>query len=251
MPLRYITSVQHPFVKHLVKLRENRSYRYDKKSVLIEGITLVTELRGTKRFKLIAARDEMLIPLGVEAEEVLIVNEGVMQKISGVRTPEGIIAEMEIPQSASLVGKRRIIAFDELNDPGNVGTLLRSALALGWDGAFFLDDCCDPFNDKAMRSARGATFRLPIAWGSWNELDQLINANELTPFVADLMGCELSEAPRTENILLVLGNEARGASEKTKQRCQPLTIKMIGDMESLNVGVAGSIMMYALGKHGK
>lgn len=244
--MRHITSVQHPIIKHLVKLRENRNYRYDQQSLLIEGMTLVTEMRSTQQFKLIAARDEMLIPLGAKAEEIIIVNESVMQKISGVQTPEGIVAEIAMPQPASLVNKKYIIAFDGLSDPGNVGTLLRSALAFGWEGAFFIEGSCDPFNDKAMRSARGATFRLPLAWGNWNQLQQLILTNGLIPFVADMMGCELAEAPKAEQILLVLGNEARGPSSMAKELCRPLTIKMIGDMESLNVGVAGSIMMYSL-----
>ncbi len=244
--MRHITSVQHPIVKHLVKLRQNRDYRYDQQSVLIEGITLVTEMRSNKQYKRIVVLDELLIPLGVQAEDILIVNDSVMKKISGVQTPEGIIAEIAMPQPTSLEGKHYIIVFDGLNDPGNMGTLLRSALALGWEGAFILEGSCDPFNDKALRASRGATFRLPLAWGSWDDLKRLIEINRLTPFVADLEGRDLADVAATNNILLILGNEARGASETARQVGQSLTIAMPGDMESLNVGVAGSIMMYAL-----
>lgn len=244
--MRHITSVQHPIVKHLVKLRQNRDYRYDQQSVLIEGITLVTEMRSHKQYKRIVVLDELLIPLGVQAEDILIVNDSVMKKISGVQTPEGIIAEIAMPQPVPLEGKRYIIVFDGLNDPGNMGTLLRSALALGWEGAFILEGSCDPFNDKALRASRGATFRLPLAWGSWDDLKRLIEVNRLTPFVADLGGRDLADVAAADNILLILGNEARGASETARQVGQALTIAMPGDMESLNVGVAGSIMMYAL-----
>lgn len=244
--MRHITSVQHPIVKHLVKLRQNRDYRYDQQSVLIEGITLVTEMRSNKQYKRIIVLDELLIPLGVRAEEILIVNDSVMKKISGVQTPEGIIAEIAMPQPAPLEGKRYIIVFDGLNDPGNMGTLLRSALALGWEGAFILEGSCDPFNDKALRASRGAIFRLPLAWGNWDDLKKLIAVNRLTPFVADLEGRDLADVVDVNNILLVLGNEARGASDTARKIGQSLTIAMPGDMESLNVGVAGSIMMYAL-----
>lgn len=244
--LRQITSVQHPLVKHLVKLRLNRDYRYEHQSLLLEGITMVTEMRSKKKYKVIATVDEMLIPLGVEADEVILVNESVMNKISGVQSPEGIIAEIAMPESASLKGKRLLIAIDGVSDPGNLGTLLRSALALGWDGAFIVEGSCDPYNEKALRSARGATFRLPLAWGNWADLEKLIQENQLKPYVADLSGCPLSKMPKSDKILLVLSNEARGVSPAAKKVCKPITIEMPGDMESLNVSVAGSIMMYSI-----
>lgn len=244
--IRHLTSVQHPLVKHLVKVRQNRDYRYDHQSLILEGITLVSELGGGTRFKTIAVKDEMLIPLGIEADEVIIVNEQVMNKISGLEHSEGIVAEIAMPKPASMQGKKFILALDGVNDPGNLGNLLRSALAFGWEGAFVLQDSCDPFNEKAIRAARGATFRLPLAWGSWSDLKQIVSANQLTPLVADLEGKELGQLNSFEKVLLVVGNEARGVSATAKELCDPITIEMLGDMESLNVAVAGSIMMYGL-----
>lgn len=244
--MRNISSVQHPLVKHLVKLRQNRDYRYDHHRLIIDGITLVSELRGSTRYKTIATRDEMLIPLGVEADEILIVNESVMKKISGLQSPEGIVAEIDMPKPASLDGKKRLIALDGVNDPGNVGTLLRSALALGWEGAFILDESCDPFNEKAIRAARGATFRLPLAWGSWDDLHKLIKQNQLTPLIAEMSGEKIDSIAMPNAVLLVMGNEARGPSAEAKQVGKQVSIEMLGDMESLNVAVAGSIIMYAL-----
>jgi len=246
--LKHISSVQHPLVKHLVKLRQNRDYRYDHHSLLVEGITMVTEMRNENGYKVIVTLDEHLLPLGIKADEIITVSEGVMKKISGVESPEGIVAEIAMPEPASLQGKRFLIAIDGVSDPGNLGTLLRSALALGWEGAFIVEGSCDPFNEKAMRAARGATFRLPIAWGNWDALEKLIQTNQLTPLVADLSGNLLSKVASPDKILLVLSNEARGVSQRGKKVCQPITIEMPGDMESLNVGVAGSIMMYALRK---
>lgn len=244
--MRNISSVQHPLVKHLVKLRQNRDYRYDHHRLIIDGITLVSELRGSTRYKTIATRDEMLIPLGVEADEILIVNESVMKKISGLQSPEGIVAEIDMPKPASLDGKKRLIALDGVNDPGNVGTLLRSALALGWEGAFILDESCDPFNEKAIRAARGATFRLPLAWGSWDDLHKLIKQNQLTPLITEMSGEKIDSIAMPNAVLLVMGNEARGPSAEAKQVGKQVSIEMLGDMESLNVAVAGSIIMYAL-----
>jgi len=248
--LRRLTSIQHPIVKHLVKLRQNRDYRYDHKSIVVEGIKPVEELVHHGRFKTIVIYNEATIPLGAEADEIVVVNEAVMRKISGMENPEGLIVEIAMPQPASLKGMNYVIALDGVSDPGNMGTLLRSSLALGWDGAFILNNSCDPFNEKAIRAARGATFRLPLAWGDWNSLKQLVQGNKLTPLVADINGVDLAHMKKTSGILLVMGNEAHGASKETKNFCQAVTISMPGAMESLNVAVAGGILMYALKSKG-
>ena len=111
---------------------------------------------------------------------------------------------------------------------------------------FLLDGCCDPYNDKALRSARGATFRIPIASGHWEQLDKIIAANKMTPFVADLQGKSLSTLDGVKAPLLIMGNESRGVSAESCKRSQAITIPMAGKMESLNVSVAGGIIMYAL-----
>lgn len=244
--MRRVTSGNHPLVKHLVRLRQNRDYRYEHKSLVIEGIKPVDELGRHVRFKLIITYNEAMIPIGAEADEILIVNDTVMKKVSGMQAPEGLVVEIAMPEPASLEGLKYILALDGVGDPGNLGALLRSALALGWQGVFILDDSCDPFNDKALRAARGATFRLPLAWGSLEQLKEIVNANQLTPLVADINGTELSKLTDYKAVLLVMGNEAHGPSVGVKEFCQAITIAMPGSMESLNVSVAGGIMMYAL-----
>jgi TrmH family RNA methyltransferase len=228
-------------------LRQNRDYRYDHQSLVIEGVKLVREVGGHLRLKTLLVQDETLIPKGVKADETLVVTEAIMNKISGLHSPEGIIAEVAMPAPSKLKGKR-ILAFDGVSDPGNVGALLRTALALGWDGAFILEDSCDPFNEKAIRSARGATFKLPLAWGNWEQLQMLIKDNQLSPIVADLEGESLDTFKSKKGVLLVLGNEGHGPTSHAKELCKPVTIPMPGEMESLNVSIAGAIMMYTLGK---
>lgn len=249
--MKRLTSTQHPLVKHLVKLRQNRDYRYEHQSLVIEGIKPVEELVRHNRLKTIIVYNEASIPLGSESDEIVIVNDAVMRKISGMENPEGLIVEIAMPQPSSLKNARHVIAFDGVSDPGNLGTLLRSALALGWDGAFILNDSCDPFNDKALRAARGATFRLPLGWGNWEALKKLAKTNQLTPIVAAFGGADISQMKTPERILLVMGNEAHGASLEAKAFCQTVTIPMPGAMESLNVGVAGGILMYALRQGGR
>lgn len=244
--VKRIASVQHELVKHLVKLRQNHDYRIDHQRLVIDGIKPVKEVCGKIKAKTLIALDETLIPKGVKAEEVILVNEDVMKKISGMQSPEGLVAEIGMPKPANLKGKNRIVVLDGVSDPGNVGTLLRTALAMGWDGAFIIEESCDPFNEKAIRAARGATFRLPLAWGKWDHIEKLVKENKLEPLVADLGGVSLEDVKAKGGILLVLGNEAHGPSPKAKSLCKPVTIPMSGDMESLNVSIAGGIMMYVL-----
>lgn len=246
MSIKRITSTNHPLVKHLVKLRQNRDYRYEHQSLVVEGIKPIEELARHVRFKLIVTYNEAMIPLGTEVDEVLIVNDSVMKKISTMQSPEGLVAEIPMPTPASLKGMKHILALDGVNDPGNVGTMLRSALALGWQGVFILNDSCDPFNDKALRAARGATFRLPLSWGSFEDLKALVHHNQLTPLVADIEGKDLAKIPGDLPVLLVMGNEAHGPSQEIKDFCDAISIEMPGSMESLNVSIAAGIMMYTL-----
>lgn len=244
--LKQITSVQNPLIKHLVKLRKNTDYRHEHKSLVIEGIKLVQEICARLPPKTLLVSDESLIPEGIRADNIFVVSEDVMQKTSGMESPEGILAEVPMPKPDPLQNKRYIIALDRISDPGNLGTLLRTALALGWEGAFILDEGCDPYNEKALRAARGATFHLPLATGRWKDLQNIIKKNQLTPVAADLKGKDIKGFGHKGGVLLVLGNEAQGISAEAKEICEKVTIPMPGEMESLNVSVAGGILMYSL-----
>lgn len=248
--IKEISSLQHPLVKYLVHLRQNRDYREEHHSVVIEGRKMVDEICPRHHTKLIMTYDKTWIPKGIKSDEILIVNEAIMSKVSGLQNPEGILAEVDMPNPASLKGLHWIIALDGVSDPGNLGALIRTGLALGWEGVFILENSCDPFNEKALRAAKGATFRLPYALGTWDDLRKLIKNNKLKPFVADMNGTELHDVSTNSAALLVLSNEAHGLSEEAAEICKKVSIPMPGDMESLNVAVAGGILMYVL-KQGK
>jgi TrmH family RNA methyltransferase len=238
--MKQITSLQHPLVKHLVKLRTNRSYRTSEKKVLIVGENLLKEVP----LKTLITVNET--PTGLKAENYFVVTESIMKKITGLEHPEGYAAEVEMPQEASFKSIRRLLILDGVSDPGNMGTLLRTALALGWQGAYITGNSCDPFNDKALRAAKGATFRLPLSFGDWDDLKGLILRNKITPLAADMGGIEIEKIEKNQSIALILGNEACGISETADQLSSKIAIPMSGKMESLNVAVAGGILMYCL-----
>jgi len=240
-----ITSAQNPKIKHLAKLVKEAAYRAACGSVVVEGRKLVRELCQNTPAKTLIVTDEKLAE--APCEERLVVSGALFKKISGTKTPEGVAAELPMPQEASLRGCRRLIVLEGVADPGNLGALLRSALAFGWEGLFLLEGCCDLYNDKALRAARGATFRLPARRGGWEELKRLVKENRLPLYAADLRG-EGPEEVAKNGIALLFGNEARGVSPEAREACRRVALPMREGVESLNVAVAGGILMYLLGK---
>ena len=244
--MKEITSLQNPLIKHLVKLRDDRKYRYEKKKVVIEGKKIVEELLLQYAQGFLFVTDPLLVPKEARGKDCYLVTKDILKKISGVQAPEGVIAELPFPPEADFEKVNYLLALDGVSDPGNLGTLLRSALALGWDGVFILNNCCDPFNDKALRAAKGATFKIPIKSGSWEELESIASKNGLIPLAADIKGDDAGKLDHLQKVLLVLGGEAKGLSEKTREICRTITVPISSRMESLNVSTAGGIIMYLL-----
>lgn len=166
-------------------------------------------------------------------------------------------------------------------DGGNLGTLCRSALALGWQAVVLLPGCCDPFNDKAIRASRGAVFKLPLAQCSLEHWERLVEAHGLVPLAAepdrggggsarDGRAAAAAAAGRQQQqeeaagdsggvqqrlaelrVCLCLGAEGQGLSPEVLQRCRPVSIPQAAGaqlMESLNVAAAGAILMFALSR---
>jgi len=248
--MKTITSLQHPLVKHFVRLRDKRAYRESQQAVVVEGIKIIEELCLTQSAQIIIMTEAYKQREDFLSDERILVSEAVMKKISGVETPEGIVAQVAMPAVdpclGQLSGKKFIVVLDGVSDPGNMGSLLRTALALGWEGVFITSGSCDPFNDKALRAAKGATFRLPIAIGSWDRLNAILVNEEFCAIVADIEGDFPEMLTAEKKIALILGNEATGASENAKQRFPKITIPMTDAMESLNVAVAGAILMFLI-----
>eukprot|EP00887_Chlorella_sp_A99_P000941 scaffold5.g941.t1 len=156
-------------VKHAVKLRQSASYRQSTGSLLLVGEDLVGEVAATgARFRSVAVMASQPVPPGVEAEQVLALSEPAMRRLTGLETvpPTLAAAEVEAPRLALPArpppAGYRLLALDRVQDPGNAGTLLRTALALGWDGVVLLPGCADPHSEKCLRASRAAPFKLPV-----------------------------------------------------------------------------------------
>ncbi len=235
--MKEIHSTQHPIVKHLVRLREKREYRAECRTALLSGIKLIKELAPDHRFKKILIEKGFTPPFSIDAEQICIVNASVIKKVTGLIQPEPLAAEIDLPKEQDLSGKQFLLILDGISDPGNMGTLLRTALALGWQGVF---------NEKALRAAKGATFKIPLKQASFQEIDSFLSSSTHTILAADTQGMPMDEIAIAGPVTLALGNEANGLSDYIQSRAQHIAIPMENEMESLNVACAGAILMQFL-----
>ncbi|MCI0381678.1 MAG: RNA methyltransferase [Chlamydiae bacterium] len=251
MVAKEISSLQHPIVKHLVNLRTNRKYREEKEGLLLLGDKMILEVKKPIKTLLITMGSP--IPSHLNFEKAYLITEEMLKKISGMQSVETLAAEVSFPTKANLNHKKLLLGLDNISDPGNMGTMFRSALALGWDGIFLSEDSVDPFNDKALRAAKGASLILPFSRG--NELDfyQLVEKNNLHGYIADSSGDLIENISFKFPLILILGNEARGVTQFHKKEFPKIAIPMQGRAESLNVATAAAILMHYIKSriHGK
>jgi TrmH family RNA methyltransferase len=237
-----ISSLQHPLVKRLVKLRDNKAFRTQENSVLIVGVTLVSDVAARMPLKTLISVD----PLPFNAKESYLAPPNVLEKIINISSHDLVAAEVELPKQSSLEQCKTIVILDALSDPGNVGTVLRTAVALGWEGAFLTPKTADPYNDKALRAARGAPLFLPLRQGSYDDLKKLVQTNRMNVYIADVEGKKLTDVAFKKPLALVLGHETEGPSAEAKALGQAVSIPMTNQMESLNVATAAAILMYQI-----
>jgi len=187
-------------------------------------------------------------------------NEAVMRRASGLETVSEscAVAVADMPQPDTSVPMDNVLVLDAVADPGNFGTILRTASAFGWSNVWALPGCCDPFNDKALQAGRGAQFCVNFRSGTWQDLEPILTSEVVA---ADAKGelvdefvkrrlhrrAEIGAAESVAPCCLVLGNEGNGLSAASLERAgSTVSIEMTNEMESLNVGVAAGILMYSL-----
>jgi TrmH family RNA methyltransferase len=178
----------------------------------------------------------------VDVEEISI---SLMKSLSETESPQGIVAVLELNQLPITNHPNFVLIPDKIRDPGNLGTLLRTAAAADVQAVLLPPETTDAFAPKVVRSGMGAHFHLPIHLLSWDEINQVIKSAELNVFLADMDGQSCWETDLHQPLALIIGSEAEGASESAKQLAsQKISVPMNEKIESLNAGVAGSILMF-------
>ena len=235
-----ITSRSNDKIKRLVALKDKKNR--DKEGVFVaEGKKAMDMALMNNLLLEVYTLKKLSLPKEVSQ---YIINESVLEKISSTVNPQGIVFVSKIP-NYPLVEKDKLIYLDNLQDPGNVGTIIRTALALDYDGVILSKTCADPFNDKALSASKGAIYSLPIIRG---ELDEFREDSFVIVSTLDKDSISLEEAKIKKPFILVLGNEGNGVSEETLKKADLKINIPMEKMESLNVAIAGAIMMYELNK---
>jgi TrmH family RNA methyltransferase len=258
---REITAFSNPLIKRIRTLRDKK-HRRDEGLFLAEGLRILTEARAAGRLPeyLFYAAESAAHPLvrvlvaatedaGGEAIET---STDILSKLSGKDNPGavvGVYPELLTPLDALDRTTAPIwLVAERLRDPGNLGTILRTADAVGAGGLILVDDCVDPFSVEAVRASMGALFTVPVAKTSWDAFVPWLRAGP-----GQLVGLSLDtdldyQAPvYAAPTFLLTGNEAQGMPDAFAAECDVLVkIPMLGKADSLNAAVATAVMAYAV-----
>jgi len=239
-----IKSRQNDKIKYCLALKKP-SFRNEEKKFLIEGFHLLEmALKAGVVEEIFTTKEVSDIPHNIN---VYYVTSEVLEKISSTKSPQGVVAICKM-KSIKKVCSNKVLFLDDVSDPGNVGTLLRTALAFGYNDVIVTDKCASIYNEKVVQSSQGSIFDLNIIKNEEDVVKNLKNDGYqviATEIKGSLIINELK--PNSKHIL-VLGNEAHGVSQ-TMLDVADVRIRIdINNIESLNVGVAGGIAMYQLSK---
>ena len=263
-------------VKHLVKLREKKSYRHEQRSVVVQGKTTIQELldRNIKlrSIGLTVSKDVDDLELDRKkfpAERYFVCDINNTRRILGTAshpTANEMFAEVQLPHVEFSPAVDKLIVFNNINDPGNLGTLVRTAKALGWTAAVLTDKTCDINNDKTIRASKATVIGYPHQIIPSSQLiNYLVETLHMTPIVADTPPPDLTDALPSNTgiflwkktggqtvvdtlpnrIALILSSEHHGPSHIDPNILR-VSIPMKSNVESLNVSSAGSILLFQL-----
>lgn len=246
--MKEVTSTQNPLVKQLRQL-QTPAGRKAHGLFLAEGEHLCVEALRSGSVRLLLVSKSHLedfaswLPQG---QEIVLVSDQVEKALADSRTPQGCLAVCELPRPRPLSGAGpRLMALNRLQDPGNLGTILRTLDAAAFDGLIIDAGCADPWSPKAVRAAMGASFRVPVyAVDSLPDALKGLSGHALV--AGDLNGSPyFSHPPFPEKVCLLVGNEGAGLDAEVMRLADfRLKLPIPGGAESLNAAVAAGLMVY-------
>jgi TrmH family RNA methyltransferase len=247
-----LTSTKNPRIQHIRKLQNSARVRRKAAAFVIEGVRLLEEAfsSGWQPELLLYTEDinkrghKVVAHFRDSRVEILLVSGHVMRAVSDTQTPQGILAVLPIPKWEFPADPVFLLILDGLRDPGNLGTLLRTALAAGVEAVILPPGGVDAFSPKVVRAGMGAQFKLPVLMMGWDAIKPRLAG--LTVFLADPSdGQPYFKADFSAPSALIIGGEAAGASSQAAHLAtHRVHIPMPGGSESLNAGIAGGILMF-------
>lgn len=240
-----ITSINNEHIKEIMKLK-NKKYRNETGLFLVETRHLVVEAYKAGLIEELILEQDEILPLGVKTT---FVSKNVMQKLTDMENYSSVIAVVR-KKKAKEIGEK-VLVLDDIQDPGNLGTIIRSALAFNIDTIVLSPNTVDLYNPKVIRATQGMIFHINIVikdirstLKDLKEKDYKILGTKVTN------GIDARVSKTYSHFVLIIGNEGRGMSEELEDYCDEyLYIKMNDNCESLNASVAASILMYELDRH--
>ena len=244
-----ITSRKNPLLQQVKKLLSSRKERENAGLFVADGTKLLQEA-----VKFCPELETVILSDGVQADvpasvRVVRVPEDVMESISPMRSPQGALFLCRLPEKTEFQPKSGTLLLDGIQDPGNLGTILRTADALEIP-VVLLEGCADPYSHKVVRSSMGAVFRTPIVQADWEQVKAAckeagisVAVTALSDRAKDIRGAAL------ENMAVVIGSEGQGVRSEIIQAADAeLIIPMNPHCESLNAAVAATIVMWQMKK---
>ncbi len=253
-----ISSCLNSKVKEYLKLRDNKKYKNSKNKFTVEGVRSIHDVIKNKvQIDRLFLTENCIKKISNtkynlnDYSEICIINEKIAKKMSLLKSNQGAFAVVKKPDNFKLEKIRRndlILALYNIQDPGNLGTILRSALSFGFL-KIVVFNCCDVYSAKVIRSSVGTIFRLSFLISKdFYELLDFFQKNNIPTFAStprkDAMSSKKLENKKG---VLILGNEGSGLPQEIIQHCKfKVKIEMKKDADSLNVATAGSILMYEM-----
>jgi TrmH family RNA methyltransferase len=250
-----ITSLQNERVKLIHSLQTRPRTRRKEGKIVLEGARLVRDAcqQGlVSEFVLYepTSVDSSLLmylqDIGISPQPV---NNEVMRHLSDTQQPQGVIGVFPMPSSQLPPELHRLLILDAVRDPGNMGTILRTAGAAGVDAVILSPDCADPYNPKALRGGMGAHFRVPVSEMSWEGIADYTRGLHL--YLADSEGeLRYDAVDWSQAWALIIGSEAHGAGDEASRLTRTrIYIPMAAKTESLNAAVAAGVILFEAVKH--
>lgn len=242
-----ITARKNPLLQQVKKLLSSRKEREAAGLFVADGTKLLAEaVRFWDGLETVILSDgiQAQVPEGVR---VVCVPEDVMESISPMRTPQGALFVCRLPEKREFIPVPGMLLLDGIQDPGNLGTILRTADALQVP-VVLLEGCADPYSHKVVRASMGAVFRTPVVQASWQQVKQRcrdahipVAVTALSPRAQDIRQAHL------ENMAVVIGSEGQGVRQDILESAQQeLIIPMNENCESLNAAIAAAIVMWQM-----
>lgn len=248
-----ITSTSNETIKYFISLNDKKT-RMNEKRFIVEGYHLVNEASKTNLLEAVISSDEKELKKINNVKRYL-VNDAIINKIATTKNPQNIlgIVKMLDHNITNLIpiikeNKTKLIMLDDVNDPGNLGTIIRTAAGLGYDGIIMSPNTVDLYNEKVIRSTQGVMFKIPIIKANLQEVIKLLKKEKVFCIGTALTNAkDVKHITKKDKFAICLGNEAKGISKEVLDNMdENVRIAMKNDVESLNVSIAAGIIMYEM-----